>query len=260
MFGSQFYHSTIKKYVAIFGTLFDDISIVRKDSSNTTVQTFKVPLAYGPATKFLVRNEEDADLNRNVGYQLPRISFELTSFRYDHSRMLNKQQRRVVGTATETSKSYLYTPVPYNFYFTMSVIAKTIEDGSKIGEQILPFFRPNVNISAKLLQDSNINDVFDIQVNIENTNTQDRYEGPFIQGRPIIWEIQFTMKGYLFNKISSSKIIKTAYVNFYTTDEGFANNTPDETMTVIPYMAGTSLEDLLPTDDYSFVIEIDTNY
>ena len=45
MLGSTFYHSTIRKYVAVFGTLFNDINIERKNSSGTGVERLKVPLA-----------------------------------------------------------------------------------------------------------------------------------------------------------------------------------------------------------------------
>ena len=47
MLGSTFYHQTIRKYVAVFGTLFNDINIERKNSSGTVVEKLKVTLAYG---------------------------------------------------------------------------------------------------------------------------------------------------------------------------------------------------------------------
>ena len=40
MFGNHFYHSTIKRAVSVFGTLFNNISIQRADGS-----FIKVPLA-----------------------------------------------------------------------------------------------------------------------------------------------------------------------------------------------------------------------
>ena len=48
MLGSTFYHQTVRKYVAVFGTLFNDLNIERKNSSGTVIEKFKVPLAYGP--------------------------------------------------------------------------------------------------------------------------------------------------------------------------------------------------------------------
>ena len=76
MLGQQFYHETIRNIVVAFGTLFNDIQLVRKDNSGTITQTMKVPLAYGPREKFLVRLREDADLTIQVAITLPRIGFE----------------------------------------------------------------------------------------------------------------------------------------------------------------------------------------
>ena len=43
MLGQQFYHETIRNVIA-FGTMFNNIQIVRKNNSGTVVQTMKVPL------------------------------------------------------------------------------------------------------------------------------------------------------------------------------------------------------------------------
>ena len=48
MLGQSFYHETIRKVIVAFGTMFNDIQLVRKDSSGNIIQTMKVPLAYGP--------------------------------------------------------------------------------------------------------------------------------------------------------------------------------------------------------------------
>jgi len=53
MFGTQFYHETLRKYVIIFGTLFNDIRISRTDSNGNRVQDLRIPLAYGPRDKTL---------------------------------------------------------------------------------------------------------------------------------------------------------------------------------------------------------------
>ena len=38
MLGKQFYHETIRKVVVAFGTLFNDIHLVRKDNNGTVTQ------------------------------------------------------------------------------------------------------------------------------------------------------------------------------------------------------------------------------
>ena len=77
MLGKQFYHETTRKVVVAFGTLFNDIHLVRKDNSGTIQQSMKVPLAYGPRQKYLVRLADDPDLSKSTAVTLPRIGFEI---------------------------------------------------------------------------------------------------------------------------------------------------------------------------------------
>ena len=70
MLGQSFYHETIRKVIVGFGTMFNDIQLVRKDGSGNISQTMKVPLAYGPREKFLVRLRDDADLAKQVAITL----------------------------------------------------------------------------------------------------------------------------------------------------------------------------------------------
>ena len=83
MLGQSFYHETIRKVVVAFGTMFNDISIVRKDNSGDIIQSMKVPLAYGPRQKFLIRLRDDPDLTKQVAITLPRIGFEIQNLSYD---------------------------------------------------------------------------------------------------------------------------------------------------------------------------------
>ena len=53
MLGQQFYHETMRKVVVAFGTIFNNINIVRTNSSGAVTQSMKVPLAYGSKTKVL---------------------------------------------------------------------------------------------------------------------------------------------------------------------------------------------------------------
>ena len=83
MLGQQFYHETMRKVIISFGTMFNDIHLVRKDNNGTITQSMKVPLAYGPREKFLVRLREDADLTKQVALTLPRLGFEITNLEYN---------------------------------------------------------------------------------------------------------------------------------------------------------------------------------
>ena len=73
MLGTTYYHQTIRKYVAVFGTLFNDINIQRKNSAGVIVDHIKVPIAYEAKDKMLlrVRRGSKADESRVAAPQLP---------------------------------------------------------------------------------------------------------------------------------------------------------------------------------------------
>ena len=96
MLGQQFYHETIRKIIVAFGTTFNNVQLVRKDNSGNITQSMKVPLAYGPKEKFLVRLEQQENLtdDREVAITLPRLGFEITGLSYDSTRKLTRTQKR----------------------------------------------------------------------------------------------------------------------------------------------------------------------
>lgn len=66
MFNGHFYHATMRKSVAVFGTLFNNISVIRKDGNGNVLNQIKVPLAYGPKQKFLARIENPTNKNASM--------------------------------------------------------------------------------------------------------------------------------------------------------------------------------------------------
>jgi hypothetical protein len=214
MFGHTFYFSTIRKYVTLFGTLFNDIHITRTDANNTTIALLKVPLAYAPKEKVLARVDADPNIDRQTAVLLPRMSFEMVDMKYDTSRKLNTVGRSVVKDTSSTSRlKYQYNPVPYNLSFRLYIYVKNAEDGTKIIEQILPFFTPDWTTTVQLIPEMGIN--MDIPVVLESVNIEDSYDGDFETRRALIWTLDFTLKGYIYGPIKKSGIIKFANTNFY---------------------------------------------
>ena len=135
MFSKTWNHNTLRKYVILFGTLFNNIWITRDNSTGASIQTLKVPLSYGPQEKFLARLDGNPSLANKVGVVLPRISFEMTSFTYDSERKLNTLNRiykQPTNNSTDGHMAYQYMPVPYNITFQMSIMVKNAEDGTRI--------------------------------------------------------------------------------------------------------------------------------
>jgi hypothetical protein len=91
MFGTHFYHETIKRSVSIFGTLFNNIYIKKIKSDGTVLAQQIVPISYGPKQKWLARLNEESSLsdNNRSAISLPRLAFEITGFQYDADRQQN---------------------------------------------------------------------------------------------------------------------------------------------------------------------------
>lgn len=262
MLGATFFHDTIRKYVILFGTLFNTIYINRTNSAGEVVQTMKVPLAYGPKEKFLVRNTQDPNLNKPVQIQLPRMGFEIRDIKYSPNRKLQTVQKNFKVLSNEPNKlQYQYVPVPYDITFNLYVMTRFAEDGSRIVEQILPFFTPDWTSTVNLIPSMNI--AMDIPIVLDNVTLNDSYEGKIGEDRVIIWTLVFTLKGYIFGPIKKSKVIKFSNTEFYipttnTAAEGIGVTDPTLRVDIKPGLTanGTPTSNAAASVDY---LEIDAS-
>ena len=276
MFGQVFNHGTLRKYVIYFGTLFNEVILTRDDSQGNQVAYMKVPLNYGPKEKYLARLEGNPALDRPIAITLPRMAFEMVDIRYAADRKLTTTGRlRTSGTTADSAK-YQYNPVPYDMIFNLYIMVKNAEDGTRIVEQILPFFAPEWTATLNINPDLGIK--YDVPVILNSVKNEDTYEGSFETRRALIWTLQFTMRGYLFGPTKESKIIKQSEINLIvpnrqTIAEGIANTSLLNTVeiTAIPGLtangtptsnAAASIDksEILSTDDYGFIIDIQENY
>ena len=216
MLGQQFYHETIRKIIVAFGTTFNNVQLVRKDNSGNITQSMKVPLAYGPKEKFLVRLRADADLSSKVAITLPRIGFEIQNLAYDGTRKLSRVQKfKKVNTGNNTrTLDTQFMPVPYNLDIVLYVLAKQSDDALQIVEQILPYFQPDYTITVNDMADMGIKR--DVPIILNSISYEDNYEGDFDQRRALIYTMNFTCKFYLYGPVTSSNIIRTVQADQYT--------------------------------------------
>ena len=196
MLGTTFYHSSIKKIVSAFGTLFNNISIERANSSGVK-EVIKVPLAFAPKHKFTQRISQITDANytgAEVQGTTPRMAFEYTALTYDPTRKLNTVQKTaVVKSGTNTTLDRYYQRVPYVMDFALYLWVTNTEDGLQIVEQILPYFTPEFSIS--------INDILKTDVPIVLTGVE--FEDTALDGdmdtrRRIEWTLSFSVQTYLY--------------------------------------------------------------
>lgn len=213
---NTFYHGHLRKYVILFGTLFNDIYINR-EKNGEQYDTIRVPIAYSAKDKLLTRVDSDPLLNKPVSITLPRMGFEITSMNYSPTRKLGTVRKGQVKTydGDPAQLKYVYNPVPYDINFSLYIAVKNTEDGTRIVEQILPFFTPDWTVTVKLIPELDI--VHDIPTVLLNVTTEDSYEGSMQDNRSIIWTMDFVMHGYIYGPVKKANIINLANVNFMST-------------------------------------------
>lgn len=211
----HFYNRTIRKVVVAFGTLFNDLVLVRYNKAGTREhERFRVPLSYGAKEKYITRLSSDPDLTKSITTSVPRISFDLVGLTYDSSRKFVSINRNFGMNDTTGIVNAQYAPVPYNFEFDMSIYVRNIEDGTQILEQILPYFTPDFTVTVDLIP--SIGRKYDMPIILNSTTPEIDYEGDMLSTRLVIWNLSFTVKGYIFPASSQVGLIEQANTSIYT--------------------------------------------
>lgn len=230
-FVNHFYNALTRKYVSLFGTLFNKITITRDTTTGTEVQRMVVPISYGPYQKFLTRIIQDPDLNKKSAITLPRMSFEINSMTYDGARKLasNQKIRKDAKAETDGKRSFTWSPAPYNIDFSLYIMTKYSEDAVKIVEQIIPFFKPEWTPTVKLMDDI---DPIDVPIILNDITSEELYEGSYEERKSVLWTLNFTMKCWYFGPERQNKVIKFVDSRMHGTLD--QNSEPFESIQVFP--------------------------
>lgn len=235
MFGSHFYHSTMRKAVAVFGTLFNNISVIRKDGSGGIINQIKVPLAYGPKQKFLARIDNETGQDASMAIKLPRMAFEITSLELDSTQKLAKRNVIVESHASDvTKKKTIKQQVAYNINMSLYILAKNQDDGLQVVEQILPYFQPEYTVTITPVNGFAYKQ--DVPIILTGVTLSDDYEGDFITRRALIYQLDFSMKMKFFGPTSNQGIIREVNIDF-NNDAGGAEILENMDFTINPSTA-----------------------
>ena len=218
MLGTYYYHSIFRKSIVAFGTIFNNIVIKRK-KSGTQLESLKCPIKYGPTQKFLAIIAAEPSTQRDqTQITLPMMSFEIKGLSYDGSRKLVPTQfaKIVPPAGSDKEKDSVqysqFLPVPYNLNVEMSIIAKNQDDGLQILEQILPNFHPSLNVSIEVIEETK--EERDIAIVLDSVAYSDDYESDFSQRRTLIWNLNFTIKTYLFGPVNAQRDIRKIVLDY----------------------------------------------
>jgi len=177
----------------------------------------RVPLAYGPKSKFLSRINSDRNeaVNRSIAIKLPRMAFEITSISYDTTAKLNRMNKRFFPIdGNNTKKNTVMQSVPYKLGIQLNILATNQDDALQIFEQILPSFTPEYTIAIKNMEGPDTST--DVPIVLTSVSFSDEYEGSFETRRTLIYTLDFEMRVRFAGTTSEGKIIRIVDTYYYS--------------------------------------------
>jgi len=196
--------NTIANNIKLFGYLFSDLHIRRKNSDDGQIQDIYVPLTYiGKERMFYLIHNSQADLNSpKIDAVYPKMGFELKDFFPDWERMNNPYQTVSATTYVDDEEvvevELNKIPVTFKFNLTIAVIHQT--DLFHIIEQLFTYFRPSYTMKANLnpLLGEDKSDVTIILKNGLFTDFNE--EAPFggNSEKPIVYSLEFEQKSWVW--------------------------------------------------------------
>jgi hypothetical protein len=212
MFENHFYNESTRRMVSVFGSIFNDMEVVKKDSAGKIIQKIKVPLGYAPRTKVLARLTEQTS-DPKMAMKLPRMSFEISSMEYDANARVSKHKnytKVIVGDSLQLNK--LGAPAVYKVGFELNILASTQDEGLQMLEQILPMFQPEYTVTIKDIPAMDI--TTDTPIILESVTLNDDYEGDLVTRRAIIYTLSFSTRIRYYRGIGKSKQILYTDVDY----------------------------------------------
>jgi hypothetical protein len=208
-----FYNSNLKKIVALFGSIFNDLYIAKQTVGGQLSSVQRVPLSYAPREKYLARI--NLDERSAVSIKLPRMSFEITAITPDSVSRLNKFNR-TLQTDADGNIVRVGQSAPYNISIALNVMSRSQDEALQIVEQILPWFNPTYSLRAKGLEGPE--SLTDIPITLQDVSFEDSYEGDFESSRrTIIYTLTFELKTKFSSPPSTAKVIQEVDLNFFST-------------------------------------------
>lgn len=207
MFEKHNYHGIVRKYAQIFSALFSDLTIIRENKqTHKAEQVITVPIGYAPRAQWIQRITQDPTFRQKVATQLPRLSFEMTSLTRDSSRAIVPIQYNARDTADRENRFKQFVQTPYNMGFQLSLITNDEDDAWQVLEQICPYFQPELTFNTNLVTDMQY--AHNVVIVLDGLRLSQPYEGTLEERRIISWDLDFTLKGYIYGPVERQGLIK----------------------------------------------------
>lgn len=252
MFGYYFNHSQIERYIALFGSLFNDFHITRTTEDGKIVKQ-QVPLSYSPKEYWIAKLKSTKAGTR---ISLPEMAFEVGSPRANASVNFNATHRFQWSHPDDPDQvRHTYTPIPLVLPFTLTIAARKQSHAFQIFEQIIPYFKPSLNISANIITELPFSD--DVEITSTNISFEQEWEMDSSPAQTLFQiQMDFDMDINLYGRITSQGRIKEAIAHIYDEmDSDIVFDQHDEDLSNAAARVTTAVDPLTADPDDVYTIE-----
>jgi hypothetical protein len=201
---NHFYHASVRRYVALFGSLFTDIHIKRVAGEREDI--IQVPIKYGNGNMYMKVPQDDTRDAKKHSRVLPAMAFVLDNMYKDVHRKTNALNRiQSTAITKDGKKNFQLNRIPYNFVFELAIITKNTDDMLQIAEQIIPVFDSNLSVTIE--DTTGVSVEQDIIISLTEIEMKDNYDDE-MKNRLVEWKITFELRGFLYKRTQSNFVVK----------------------------------------------------
>jgi len=223
-----FYPQTTKRMLVAVLNIMSGIVVYKYDKNGQIIGDVPVEILSGPAqVKHRGRTNED---QMEYFPKFPRIEVHYEGMNFDEDRLVSPETKRFwnaenVNVNIKDHEDFVlldlnglfadFSPIPYNYVFSINIFAEYIDHISQIIENIFPYFTP-ANTTLRVKEFDFLNIQRDIKITLGNPaiqfDSQDIVAG---DRRQVSCNFSLTLDGYMYRKVEASKIINSSICKIF---------------------------------------------
>jgi len=203
-----FHHNTIRKYTLALLSTFNSLEVEKTKADGVSKTYSTVPLRFSTREKSIIFSEVETSQITNGNFNvIPRASLVFNSMTRAAERntsKFNKINKKIKIDNESEIINFQYNAVPYDFSFSLIVMADGMNEASMIVEQIAARFNPIYNLYINEIPLQSEPTVIPLSLESINLETQEYEE---YSTNIVTIECEFLLKGNIYPPITEASLV-----------------------------------------------------
>lgn len=203
-----FHHNTIRKYTLALLSTFNSLEVEKIKADGITKTYSTVPLRFSTREKSIIFSEVETSQITNGNFNvIPRASLVFNSMQRAPERytsQFNKINKKIVVDGESEIINFQYNAVPYDFSFSLVIMADGMNEASMIVEQIAARFNPIYNLYINEIPLQSEPTLIPLSLEGINMETQDYEE---YSSNIVTIECELLLKGNIYPPITEAALV-----------------------------------------------------